>query len=166
LGLEYLLFVFVFNMSLIAKHKSLGILVSILVLGAREMGGIVRTTFTPQDHKANSALMVAATRGHAATVALLLAARPPAAVDLPRDDGATPLMMACFEGHTEAVRALLKGRPDVNRQVRCVACHAWGAIINMCFTAVFGGSILRPGHSYLAHSHPHARDDRPPILTH
>ena len=43
----------------------------------------------------------------AATVALLLAVRPPASVDLPREDGATPLMMACFEGHTEAVRALL-----------------------------------------------------------
>ena len=67
--------------------------------------------------------MVAATRGHVASVALLLGARPPAAVDLPRDDGATPLMMACFEGHTDVVRALLKGRPDVNRQVRvsCVA---------------------------------------------
>ena len=77
-----------------------------------------------QDHKLNSALMVAATRGNVASVALLLGARPPAAVDLPRDDGATPLMMACYEGRAEVVSALLKGRPDVNRQVVSRASHA------------------------------------------
>ena len=67
-----------------------------------------------------TALDFAATAGRAATVAAILVAG--AAVDKPRNDGATPLFMSAQLGHVEVVAALLAAGAAVDKPQHTTGC--------------------------------------------
>jgi ankyrin repeat protein len=65
-------------------------------------------------YRSTTLLMAAASRGHEATVRMLL--QRGASVNLQNSDGLTALMDAAFQGHTTIVQALLDAKADASLQ--------------------------------------------------